>query len=117
MSPFATAAEEPAKAPERQSPLAALVARPLFWILFVAVIFTLPLLRTVMTKLPPPLPTLGTVPEFALTDQEGQPFGSADLHGRVWVADFIFTRCPTVCPLLTDKMGKIQHRVRNLGPA
>src|SRR5205823_2404785 len=32
-------------------------------------------------------------------------------------SDFIFTRCPDACPLLTDRMGKIQHRARNLGTA
>ena len=100
-----------------QSKVAALVARPGFWVVLVGILFTLPIVRSVRAKLPPPLPVLGTIGEFALTDQEGQPFGSVQLKDRVWVADFIFTRCPTACPLLTERMTKVQHRGRNLGPA
>ena len=99
--------------------LARLVGRPLFWVGLLGLLFVLPIVRSVRARalLPPPLPMLGTIGDFALTDEQGQPFGSAELRGRVWVADFIFTRCPTVCPLLTEKMGRIQHRSRNLGTA
>jgi len=41
-------------------------------------------------------------PEFALTDQEGQPFGLADLAGRGVLVDFVFTSCPGPCPILTS---------------
>jgi protein SCO1/2 len=41
-------------------------------------------------------------PEFALTDQEGQPFGLADLAGRGALVDFVFTSCPGPCPILTS---------------
>ena len=41
----------------------------------------------------PKLPVLFTVPDFTLTNQTGQPFGLADLRGKVWVAEIIFTRC------------------------
>ncbi len=36
----------------------------------------------------------GTVPNFQLVNQEGQPFGSAQLAGKIWIADFIYTSCP-----------------------
>lgn len=52
----------------------------------------------------PPLPLLGRVPEFALLDHQGRSFNSDDLRGRVWVANFIFTRCRGVCPALTEQM-------------
>ncbi|HJQ82999.1 MAG TPA: SCO family protein [Candidatus Binatia bacterium] len=55
-----------------------------------------------------PLPVLGTVPAFALTERAGTPFGAADLEGRVWIADFVFTRCPDVCPALTTRMAGLQ---------
>jgi protein SCO1/2 len=77
----------------------------------------LSIVRAMTTKLPPPLPLLGQLGDFRMTDQDGQPFGSAELKGRVWVANFIFTRCPTICPLQTEKMGQVQHRARNLGNA
>jgi protein SCO1/2 len=61
------------------------------------------------------IPVLGALPAFALLDERGEPFGSADLRGKVWVANFIFTRCPTVCPLFTRKMASLQPLARELG--
>jgi protein SCO1/2 len=55
-----------------------------------------------------PLPVLGTVPAFTLTDHSGAAVGSTQLAGGVWIADFIFTRCPDVCPALTARMAKMQ---------
>jgi len=54
------------------------------------------------------LPTYGTVPEFTLTAENGKPFGSADLDGRVWVADFIFTTCNGPCPRMAAQMKRLQ---------
>ncbi len=59
---------------------------------------------------PPPLPSLYPMPAFSLTSEQGRPFGAADVQGKVVVANFIFTSCPTVCPLLTAHMAKIQER-------
>jgi protein SCO1/2 len=55
------------------------------------------------------------LPAFTLTDERSQPFGLADMKGKVWVADFVFTTCPTVCPKLTKKMATVQERTRPLG--
>jgi len=55
-----------------------------------------------------PLPHLGEVPDFQLTDQAGKPFDRAALSGRVWVADFIYTTCPGPCPRMSSHMGRIQ---------
>lgn len=63
------------------------------------------------------LPVYSTLPPFELTDQTGHPFGSAELDGKVWVANFIFTRCPTVCPAFTAKMEKIQAGAKEQGLA
>lgn len=57
-----------------------------------------------------PLPVLGEVPVFRLTDQNGNPFDRSALDGRVWVADFIYTTCPGPCPLMSSKMRKLQSR-------
>lgn len=65
----------------------------------------------------PPPPELGTIPAFTLTDQSGEPFGSQALAGKVWIADFIFTRCPTICPALTAKMARLQKQARQRGLA
>lgn len=63
-------------------------------------------LRTLLVK---PLPFLGQVPEFTLTDASGAIFESKQLGGKVWVADFIFTSCGGPCPLLSAKMATLQN--------
>jgi protein SCO1/2 len=60
---------------------------------------------------------LGSVPAFSLTDQAGKPFGSAQLAGKPWVANFVFTRCPSVCPLLTAKFKSLQGKLADVPDA
>ncbi len=61
------------------------------------------------------LPRLGKLPAFTFTRQDGQPFGRAELLGRPFVANFIFTRCPTICPVFTQKMARFQKQTAGLG--
>ncbi len=63
-----------------------------------------------------PLPQLGALPDFTYTRQDGTPFGSAQLRGHPYVANFIFTRCPTVCPAFTRKMARVQKETDAFGP-
>src|SRR5213594_887199 len=56
----------------------------------------------------PELTKFYPVPDFSLTDQSGQAVALDDLKGKVWVADFIFTNCGGTCPLMTEKMRKLQ---------
>jgi protein SCO1/2 len=100
-----------------QEVVSRLVARPLFWILLLALPAAWPVIWTLKTPVPPKLPVLVTLPAFRLTDQAGRPFGSKELEGRAWVASFIFTRCATICPAITAKMARVQDRTRNLGAA
>ena len=53
-------------------------------------------------------PVLGTVPDFSLTERSGSVIHAGDLDGAVWIAGFIFTRCPDVCPALTARMADLQ---------
>uniref|UniRef100_C5DAR9 Electron transport protein SCO1/SenC n=1 Tax=Geobacillus sp. (strain WCH70) TaxID=471223 RepID=C5DAR9_GEOSW len=55
------------------------------------------------------------VDDFTYTDQNGKPFGLKDLKGKVWVADFIFTNCETVCPPMTANMAKLQKKAKEKG--
>jgi cytochrome oxidase Cu insertion factor (SCO1/SenC/PrrC family) len=57
----------------------------------------------------PALPVLGAVPDFSLTDRSGRTVTAGDLRGHVWIADFIFTRCPDICPALTHRMALLQE--------
>lgn len=50
----------------------------------------------------------GPVAEFNLTERSNKPLGLADLKGKIWIADFIFTTCPGPCPILTQKMSQLQ---------
>jgi protein SCO1/2 len=49
--------------------------------------------------------------DFALTDQDGQPFTLSSLRGKVVLLDFIFTRCPGPCPLLSLKFAQLQKQL------
>lgn len=51
-------------------------------------------------------------PDFALQDADGHTAGLKDLHGKVVVLNFIYTRCPDVCPLQTERMALIQRMVQ-----
>jgi protein SCO1 len=50
----------------------------------------------------------GMVPEFVLVNQDGKNFGSAQLRGKIWIADFIYTTCPGPCPMISSRMSELQ---------
>ena len=86
-----------------------------FWFISWAVLFTYPIYRTLTRELPPPLPVLYQVPEFSFTNEFNKKFGTKDLIGKYYIANFMFTSCPTTCPALMEKMDIIQNRIRGLG--
>lgn len=49
-----------------------------------------------------------SVPDFRLTTQQGKPLTLSDMKGKIWIADFIFTNCPTICPAMTQEMARLQ---------
>lgn len=57
------------------------------------------------------LPVLVLLPEFAFTDQTGTPFGTTELDGQVWVANFIFTRCVLTCPTQTANLALLKEKL------
>ena len=59
------------------------------------------------------LPVLGTIPEFYFTDSQDKIISRADLDGKVWVADFIFTTCNMACPVLTGNMNLVHKEFQN----
>lgn len=50
----------------------------------------------------------GALPDFRLVSQTGDSVRLADLRGQVWVADFIFTRCRSTCPMMTAHLARLQ---------
>jgi protein SCO1 len=95
---------------------ARLVGNPLLWGALLALLFGLPLVRSLTRRLSAAPVVLGALPAFSLTDQRGQPFGTRELAGKVWVADFIFTSCEAICPLLSQRMAEVGRRGKRLGP-
>jgi protein SCO1/2 len=102
--------------PGRRPAPARLAGNPLVWGALLALLFGVPIFRSVNRRLGASPAILGTLPAFTLTDQRGQPFGTRELAGKVWVADFIFTACQEACPLLSQKMAEVGRRARRLGP-
>jgi protein SCO1 len=56
-----------------------------------------------------PLPVIGPIADFTLTNQNGRAVSLSDLRGKVWVADIIFTRCAGPCPRMTRQMKELQE--------
>jgi protein SCO1 len=57
------------------------------------------------------LPVIGPAPPFALTAQDGRQVALADLRGKVVAVTFIYTSCPDICPLLTQKMARVEDEL------
>ncbi|WP_261132099.1 SCO family protein [Bacillus sp. Marseille-Q3570] len=55
------------------------------------------------------------VQSFNFTNQDGKTASLEDLKGKVWVADFIFTSCKTVCPPMTNGMASLQKNIEKAG--
>jgi cytochrome oxidase Cu insertion factor (SCO1/SenC/PrrC family) len=60
-----------------------------------------------------PLDSYGAVPAFQLINQNGQPFGTTQLAGKIWIADFVFTACPGPCPMISSRMSELQKPLSN----
>lgn len=81
----------------------------------VGLLIVIPCVTSVLSQLQtrkrpaPKLPVLSQVADFTLTNQAGQTVTLADLRGKVWVADIIFTRCAGPCPRMTRQMQSLQE--------
>jgi len=92
-----------------------LVRSKFFWIAFCLIGFSYPIYRSLNRELPAPLPTYGIVPDFKLKNEFNESFGSTELKGKFYIANFMFTSCPSTCPALMEKMDQVQKRIRGLG--
>jgi protein SCO1/2 len=50
-----------------------------------------------------------TIADFSFTNQNGKIITQKDYEGKIYVADFFFTTCPTICPIMQDNMVDIQN--------
>lgn len=84
-------------------------------LLVASVVFTalcIGLMVKLQQKPRPPLPVLHKVEGPALTGTDGQPLAWESLKGKVWVTDFIFTTCGSICPTMTKHMAQLWRSYR-----
>ncbi len=58
------------------------------------------------------LKVFGTVPDFSLIQRDGRRVTLADLRGKVWIANFIYTHCTETCPLQSAQMARLQEELK-----
>jgi protein SCO1 len=54
-----------------------------------------------------------TIPSFSFTNQHGKQITQEDIEGKIHVANFIFTRCGSICPIMTKHMKLVQDAFKN----
>lgn len=92
------------------------IQRHIWVIAGIAGILTLTLIRPFLRHVPEPPPVMFELPDdYALVDHEGQPFTPETLEGKVWVAGFVFTTCPSTCPVVTKAMADLRERFDKMG--
>lgn len=54
--------------------------------------------------------TIGPVPNFSLTNHHGETITHKDMLGKVYVVEFFFTTCPSICPIMHKSLVKVQDK-------
>jgi protein SCO1/2 len=55
-----------------------------------------------------------TIPEFRYLNQDSVPIKSETMKGKIWISDFFFTHCPTICPPMTSQMKRLNNNLSDL---
>jgi protein SCO1/2 len=53
------------------------------------------------------------IPDFELVNQNGEKVTQKTFENKIYIADFFFTTCPGICPMMTDSMLKLQEEFKN----
>lgn len=53
------------------------------------------------------------VSNFSLTDQDGKVVSQKNFEGKIYVADFFFTTCPSICPRMTGQMQRVYEKYKD----
>lgn len=61
------------------------------------------------------LQTIGPAPKFSLTNQEGATITNQTYKGKVYVVEFFFTSCPSICPIMNKNMKFVQQAFASKG--
>lgn len=54
-----------------------------------------------------------TIADFSLVNQNGDTITQDYYKDKIYIADFIFTTCPTICPIMTDHMVLLQEKLKD----
>ncbi|NNF20159.1 MAG: SCO family protein [Flavobacteriaceae bacterium] len=54
-----------------------------------------------------------TIADFSLTNQNGETITQEDYKGKIYIADFFFTTCPSICPIMTKNMAGLQQELQD----
>lgn len=77
---------------------------------FIILIFGIYAIPKIVNKFKTPnLITIGKVPTFKFTNQDGKLISNSFYDNKVYVVEFFFTTCPTICPKMNENMVKIQN--------
>ncbi|MFT7251071.1 MAG: protein SCO1/2 [Flavobacterium sp.] len=55
-----------------------------------------------------------TIADFKFINQNGKTISQEDYKDKIYVADFFFTTCPTICPIMTDNLVWLQDKIKNM---
>lgn len=56
-----------------------------------------------------------TIPKFSFINQDSNVVSHKDYEGKIFVADFFFTHCPSICPMMSAQMLRLQSKVKEEG--
>jgi protein SCO1/2 len=106
--------ETPA-APARRLPRLPFVIAGLGFLLsFTILVWAIQLRNTVVRNAAATeLPRLAAVPPFDVVSEQGTPVTRASYAGKVWIADFIFTSCGGICPVMTSRMKALAAELKD----
>ena len=59
------------------------------------------------------LHTVMKAPDFLLTDQNNKKISNKDMLGKVYVVEFFYSRCPTICPVMNNNLKFVDKEINN----
>lgn len=78
---------------------------------FIILIFGIYSVPKIVAKFSSPeLAVIGKVPDFEFTNQDGKLINKSFYNEKVYVVEFFFTTCPTICPKMNESMKNIQNK-------
>jgi len=88
------------------------VRRGLLWGLLIAAVVAVVGATVIQRwRRPEPPPVLYRLPAFSLVNRDGRATTLKDLADTPWIADFIFTRCPASCPMMSARLARLDREL------